>query len=225
MRTTSATRPERHLRHVRSVYERAAGHYEGYRRAWLAVAGSEADGAMLEQIVSTAHCLPHPRVLDAGAGTGALSRLLTTALPDVHPVMADLSPTMLAEAAGIDGSRAVATLEALPFSDDTFDIIMCGWVIETAAHPAAVITELLRVLRPGGLLIYSFCTRPLRRLDRWRTGPVRALVHAVFVGHFLTKRETPFHECASSSRRSFRAGLVTVVSLGKCCWVLPAILP
>ncbi len=225
MTPTRTGRPGHRSRHVRSVYELAAGHYEAYRRAWLAVAGREADAAMLQQVVATGRPLKNPRVLDAGAGTGALSRLLTTELPHLRPVLADLSPRMLAEASDVGGLRAVATLDALPFADDTFDIIACGWVIETVARPAAVITELLRVLGPDGLLTYSFCSRPLRRLDRVRTGPLRSLVHAAFAGHFLTSRQTPFHECGRSSRRSFRAGLVTVISLGKCCWVSPAMLP
>lgn len=215
----SDARSQRRSRHVRSVYERAAGRYGDYRRMWLAVAGKEAEQAMLRQIVAAASRLQNPRVLDAGAGTGGLSRLLTAQQPDVRPFLVDLSPAMLAQASDIDGLRTTVTLDALPFPDDTFDIIMCGWVIETVANPDVVITELLRVLSPNGLLTYSFCSKPLRRLDRWRTWPLRSLVHVAFAGHFLTSGETPFHQCAKSTRQGFRAGRVTVISLGKCCSV------
>lgn len=158
-----------------------------------------------------------PQVLDAGAGTGALSRRLAQALPGVHPVLVDLSPGMLARAGDLADPRAVASVAALPFADDTFDVVMSAWVIETVDSPYAAVTEMLRVLRPGGLVAYSFCSRPSRRRDRWRTGPTRAVVHALFAGHFLREEQTPFHDCATSRRSSFAAGAASVVLLGKCC--------
>ena len=207
-------------RHVRSVYQRVAGRYDrDYRRAWLAVAGGAAENAMLAQVIAHLSDRTSPRVLDAGAGTGALSRELAEVLPAVRPVLVDLSPAMLAEAAGLHAPRAIANLAALPFANAQFDVVMSAWVIETVDDPRAVITELLRVLRPDGQLIYSFCTRPGRRRDRWRTAPLRAVVHALFAGHFLTEAQIPFHDCDRSSRITFAGGAVTVVSLGTCCTV------
>ena len=153
-------------------------------------------------------------MLDAGAGTGALSRELAAALPTVHPVLVDLSPAMLARAEDLRDLRAVASLDALPFHDGQFDVVLCAWVIETVDDPRAVVTELLRVLRPGGLLLYSFCSRPRGRGSRWRSGLLRAVVHSVFAGHFLANAWIPFHDCEVSSRASFAHGAVTLVSLG-----------
>jgi len=207
-------------RHVRSVYERAAAGYDGhYRRWWLAAAGRSAEQAMLAAVVPVVSALHHAQVLDAGAGTGALSRQLQQSVPGLHPNLVDLSPAMLARAADLGDPRAVVTLDALPFADDTFDVVLCGWVIETVNDPAAVITELLRVLRPNGLLTYSFCSLPTRRRDRWRTVPLRAIVHSLFAGHFLAQEQTPFHDCGRSSRRTFAGSAVTVITLGKCCTV------
>jgi ubiquinone/menaquinone biosynthesis C-methylase UbiE len=206
--------------HVRAVYERAASGYDRfYRRAWIAAAGGRAEQAMLNQVAVTLASLDHPRVLDAGAGTGALSRRLARLLPKIHPVLVDLSPAMLARAADLADPRAVASVTALPFGDGTFDAVVCAWVIETVDDPHAAVTELLRVLRPGGRLVYSFCSRPTERRDRWRTGPLRAIVHGVFAGHFLDDAQTPFHRCDVSHRTSYAGGAVTVVSLGTCCTV------
>ena len=174
---------------------------------------------MLDAVTRAASAAGRPRVLDAGAGTGALSRRLAQALPDVHPVLVDLSPGMLARAGALHDPRAVASVAALPFADDTFDVVMSAWVIETVDSPSAAVAEMLRVLRPGGLLAYSFCSRPARHRDRWRTGPTRAVVHALFAGHFLREEQTPFHDCATSRRNSFAAGAASVVLLGKCCTV------
>lgn len=206
--------------HVRAVYERAAGGYDRYyRRAWIAAAGGRAEQAMLSLVAGTLATLDRPRVLDAGAGTGALSRGLARRLPDVHPVLVDLSPGMLARAGDLGDPRAVASVTALPFADGTFDVVVSAWVIETVDDPHAAVSELLRVLRPGGRLVYSFCSRPPKRRDRWRTGPLRAIVHGAFAGHFLDDAHTPFHQCSVSSRISYAGGAVAVVSLGTCCTV------
>ncbi|MCW2605491.1 MAG: ubiquinone biosynthesis protein UbiE [Frankiales bacterium] len=126
---------------------------------------------MLDAVTAAVRAKVGPTVLNAGVGTGALSRRLARAVPGVHPVLVDLSPGMLAGAVDLAGPRAVASVAALPFPDSTFDVVMSAWVIETVDDPAAAVTEMLGVLRPGGLLAYSFCSRPARRWDRWRTGP------------------------------------------------------
>jgi ubiquinone/menaquinone biosynthesis C-methylase UbiE len=212
--------PVRRSAHVRGVYERAARGYDKYyRRAWLASAGGDAERALLARAVAVLADLDHPQVLDAGAGTGALSRELTAALPAVHPVLADLSPAMLARAGDLGDPRVVASVEALPFADEQFDVVLCAWVIETVDDPRVAVTELLRVLRPGGLLLYSFCSRPADRAARWRSALLRAVVHLFFAGHFLAESQIPFHDCAVSSRSDFAGGAATLVSLSTCCTV------
>ncbi len=59
---------------VRSVYDRAAPRYERFRKLWLDLAGAEAEAAMRRQL--GAILAPRQRVLDAGAGTGAMSRVV-----------------------------------------------------------------------------------------------------------------------------------------------------
>jgi ubiquinone/menaquinone biosynthesis C-methylase UbiE len=205
---------------VLSTYERAAARYDRvWRRLWLQVAGGSAENAMLDSVVRAASTMDDPRVLDAGAGTGALSRRLTVALPKLCSVLVDLSPGMLAQAANLHAPRVVASVQALPFADETFDLVVSAWVIETVDSPRAAVKEMLRVLRPGGALVYSFCYRPLRRRDRWRSGPTRAVVHALFAGHFLREEQTPYHDCAMSRRSSFARGAATVIVLSKCCTI------
>ena len=210
---------------VLATYERVAGRYDRYwRRLWLLVAGGAAERAMLDAIGGDqgARALLRARPELVSTVAGALSRRLARELPAVRPVLVDLSPGMLARAGDLGVPRAVASVDALPFADGTFDVVMSAWVIETVNSPTAAVTEMLRVLGPDGLLAYSFCSRPARRRDRWRTGPTRAVVHALFAGHFLREEQTPFHDCAVSRRSSFAAGAATVVLLGKCCTVAAA---
>lgn len=205
---------------VLSTYERTAARYDRvWRRLWLRVAGGAAETAMLGAVLGAASAMNGPRVLDAGAGTGALSRRLILALPGLRPVLVDLSPGMLARAADLHVPRAVASVQALPFADGTFDLVVSAWVTETVDSPGAAVTEMLRVLRPGGALVYSFCSRPAGRLNRWRSGPTRAIVHALFAGHFLRDEQTPFHDCDISRRTAFANGAATVIVLGTCCTV------
>ncbi len=126
---------------------------------------------------------------------------------------------MLAHAADLHAPRVVASMQLLPFADSTFDVVMSAWVIETVDNPGAAAAEMLRVLRPGGALVYSFCSRPMGRLNRWRSGPTRAVVHALFAGHFLRDEQTPFHDGDISQRSSFAGGAATVIVLGKCCTI------
>ncbi len=211
---------------VLSTYERTAAHYDRvWRRLWLRAAGGAAEAAMVRAITTAASSMDRPRLLDAGAGTGALSRRLARVLPGVRPVLVDLSPGRLAQAGDLHAPRAVASVQSLPFPDESFDIVVSAWVIETVDSPTAAVTEMLRVLRPGGVVVYSFCSRPVRRRDRWRSGPTRALVHAFFAGHFLTPEQTPFHDCSMSRRTSYANGAATVILLSACCTVTSDALP
>lgn len=53
-------------------------------------------------------------------------------------------------------ARTVAAYgEALPFADASFDIVLSDNVIDHAARPFVIIDEIMRVLRPGGLLFFT----------------------------------------------------------------------
>jgi SAM-dependent methyltransferase len=45
--------------------------------------------------------------------------------------------------------------ERLPFADDTFDIVLCDNVVDHAESPSGIVEELVRVLRPKGLLYFT----------------------------------------------------------------------
>jgi SAM-dependent methyltransferase len=100
------------------------------------------------------------RVVEIGAGTGVnLDHYgsgiedLTLVEPDPH--MGAKLRGRLEERSGAAPARLVtAPAEALPFGDDTFDTAVATLVLCTVPDPVASITELARVLRPDGRLLF-----------------------------------------------------------------------
>jgi ubiquinone/menaquinone biosynthesis C-methylase UbiE len=97
-------------------------------------------------------------ILDVGSGAGQiLKHLLDFADPATEIVGTDLSLTMLRRARrrlkSDRPSLVVADLSALPFADESFDGITCGYVLEHLPDPAVGLAELARVLKPGGRML------------------------------------------------------------------------
>jgi SAM-dependent methyltransferase len=101
-------------------------------------------------------------ILDAGCGNGRYARfLLRQADPDARLTACDFSQQMLRRARSRVASGRVsftaADLTRLPYADASFDAVTCGWVLEHLPDPRPGLTELARVLRPGGKLLLM-CT-------------------------------------------------------------------
>ena len=105
---------------------------------------------------------PAPLVLDVATGTGRLP-LALLAEPDFQGrvIALDLSRRMLAVAAeklAPYGGRVALlhhTAEHLPFPDGAFDLVTCLEALEFMPRPHDVLSELVRVARPGGLLLLT----------------------------------------------------------------------
>jgi SAM-dependent methyltransferase len=125
-----------------------------------------------------------PLVLDVATGTGRLPLALARhAHFEGHVIGLDLSRRMLHHATQCvypynDRMTFIcAPAEALPFDDDTFDIVTCLEALEFMVYPEAVLQELVRVLRPGGTLLVT------QRINtRWMPGKTwgAADIHALF---------------------------------------------
>jgi len=99
---------------------------------------------------------PDMRVLDVAAGTGNAS--LPAAQAGASVTASDLTPELLeagrrrAEAEGLELEWAEADAEALPFEDESFDVVMSSIGAMFAPHHQDVADELVRVCRPGGTI-------------------------------------------------------------------------
>lgn len=101
------------------------------------------------------------RLLDIGCGTGAFLREVKRNFPRLAVTGIDLSEPYLAVARRrlADWSRVAllsAAAEAMPFPDDEFEIVSCIYLFHELPPIVrrAVVREICRVLKPGGLLIF-----------------------------------------------------------------------
>ncbi len=112
-------------------------------------------------------------VLDLGAGTGASFPHLRGT--DLHAIEPD--PHMRRRAArrarelGIDVEIRADRAEALTYDDDTFDAVLAGIVFCTVDDPELALSEVARVLRPGGEFRFLEHVRD----DGWRARLQRAI--------------------------------------------------
>ncbi|MBI4612674.1 MAG: methyltransferase domain-containing protein [Planctomycetes bacterium] len=129
------------------------------------------------------------RVLDAGCGTGHFSRAAWER--GGHVTALDVGPGLLRRVAEkCDARRVVGSAAALPFADRQFDVVICTEVIEHTSHPRGAVSELVRVLSPGGLLIVTVPCRSwkwsLLVADRLKLRPYHG--HENWVGYYELKR-------------------------------------
>lgn len=124
------------------------------------------------RILAAARITDDDRVLDLGAGIG---NILIALAERVHfkapPIGVDVSPALIelgrqeVARAGFDGriELRVAEATALPFADQSFDVVLTSHVIKhfDDATLARAFGEVVRVLRPGGrFLLWEFKRSP-----------------------------------------------------------------
>ncbi len=99
-------------------------------------------------------------MLDAGCGDGRMAGFAAE-LAD-RLALIDIEPANVADALTYVRAIGGATVEGkasdcvpIPYPDDTFDRIMCTEVLEHVDDPTVVMAELVRVARPGALLLLT----------------------------------------------------------------------
>ncbi len=132
-------------------------------------------------------------VLEVGVGTGI-------SLPyyprEMRVTGIDLSPDMLERArervrrsglSNIDGLHEMDA-SALRLPDGSFDVAMAMYVMTVVPDPAAVMSELRRVVKPGGRIIAISHFAPDSHFRRALAAPLRPLWHWLGWNHSVTAR-------------------------------------
>ena len=132
-------------------YDRIKG-YDASYEAWF----------LAHPILDRLEGLRAPLILDVATGTGRVPvALLAQDDFQGRVIGLDLSRQMLFHAAlKLYGDRRRCdlvwhTVEALPFPDGTFDLVTCLEALEFFPQPLDNLRELVRVLRPGGVLVIT----------------------------------------------------------------------
>jgi len=125
----------------------------------------------------TRHVNKEASILDAGAGTGLVGKLLAEqGYKDI--VAMDMSPGMLEEARKKNAYRAFYRMvmgEALDFPSDSFDAVISIGVLTVGHAPASSLDELVRITKPGGHIVFSLRPDVYRdngfkeKQDMWET--------------------------------------------------------
>jgi ubiquinone/menaquinone biosynthesis C-methylase UbiE len=160
-------------------YDRQIAFFEkiwfGGGREWL---GARARGRVLEVAIGTGRNLPH---YPAGVTITGI----------------ELSPAMLAIARRRAGDAGLLTgdAQALPFPGEAFDTVVCALSLCAIPGPATAISEMRRVLVPGGrllLLDHVASTWPPLRAAQWLFERVTIRT----AGEHFTRRQLPLVEAA-----------------------------
>ena len=146
-----------HTSAVADVFATSAGHYDllndvmslGLHRLWK------------REMIVLAQARPGQRWLDLACGSGDLAALLLQNGCEV--VAADPSEEMLALARRRLGDQVQSQLcpaERLAFAEHEFDGVVCAFGLRNFSDPQQGISEMARVLRPGGHCVIMEFSRP-----------------------------------------------------------------
>jgi SAM-dependent methyltransferase len=129
------------------------GHHESVLRShtWRTIANS---AAYLEP-----HLAPGLSLLDVGAGPGTITVEFAARLAPGRVVGIDASSEIMAQATELGRAQdhdnlvfEAADVYALPYPDDSFDIVHAHQVLQHLGDPVAALVEMRRVAKPGGLI-------------------------------------------------------------------------
>lgn len=161
---------------VRLIYQRGAAVYDTVRANVTASDPLHLLGPLRVALAG----IGHAQVLDVATGTGRVPLLLVRQ-PwfEGHIVALDLAPAMLeraraqlAEAGALERVELrCANAAELPWPAESFQVITCLEALEYFPRPRSSLSQMVRLLRPGGTLLISAWTQ---KYARWMPGKALA---------------------------------------------------
>ena len=142
---------------VRAAFDRAASNYDA-----AAALQREVANRMLERLDYVR--LDPARILDVGSGTGYCSNQLARRYPHAKLFQLDFAEGMLKQSRKQLGlwrrlkrktNFVCAEAEQLPYADASMDMVISNLTIQWCTDLLKVFSEFKRVLRPGGLLMFT----------------------------------------------------------------------
>lgn len=134
---------------------RWSGRAEAYQASFARLCAHPVDA-----LLDAARVAAGTRVLDVGTGTGAAAAAAVRRHATVTAVDAEPSMVALAAESVPEANVSVATLPDLPFDDDAFDAAVANFVLNHVGQPRRTLTELRRIIRPGGWVALTIWAVP-----------------------------------------------------------------
>jgi malonyl-CoA O-methyltransferase len=140
--------------HIRRRFERAAATFD--ESDFVHTVTRDGLLARLEPLLVDART-----VVDLGAATGTANRALAKRFKGANVISVDIAHRMLKKAREkkrwlSKSTFAQASADALPFPDESIDVVFSNLLLPWANEPATIFTEIARVLRKGG--VFAFAT-------------------------------------------------------------------
>jgi SAM-dependent methyltransferase len=160
---------------VKESVERLGHDPNGRNHPETAAGGYASNNGTVEFYQRVLAVLPEgARVLDLGAGRGSCFEenhgpwqrwLLRLGKRYSRRIGADVDPAVQTNPE-LDEARIIEPGKPLPFADESFDLVLCDWVVEHIEHPEEFAAEVRRVLKAGGW----FCARTPNRWSYFSVG-------------------------------------------------------
>ena len=195
---------ERQLAYQESKSRRAKGHEEAYIASM-----SQASARVRAKVEAIRAISADARVLEVGSGAhGLIFYFGARRGVGVDPLAAHYARLFPAWQNRV--ATAAAFGEHLPFSDATFDVVLCDNVVDHAEGPVQIASELVRVLAPGGVLYFTVNVHhPVYRVAAAAHRAANAAGLRVEVGPFA---DHTVHLTIAQARRMFQGVPLKVVS-------------
>ncbi|MBI1885177.1 MAG: methyltransferase domain-containing protein [Chloroflexi bacterium] len=117
----------------------------------MIVSPAIADARRLRHFVAFVRPRREDEVLDVAPGTGLLAGIFARRVRAVAVLAGDAGPARLRRRRDVTLHKG--SPEAVPFADDSFDIVSCGSSFHHLPSPKEALAEMARVCRPGGRLV------------------------------------------------------------------------
>ena len=161
--------------------------------------------------------------LDIGTGTGLIPIMLAARSPGLRLTGVDLSEPMLQKARNAAVEAGVADrldfrlgdAKSLPFSEGSFDLVLCNSLLHHLPAPLALFNEISRVAKPGCAILLRDLRRPSRLefllhagwFGRHYSGVMRQLYRdSLRAAYTRTELEDLLHRSRLAGARVFRSG-------------------
>jgi SAM-dependent methyltransferase len=138
-----------------------------------------------------AELAPRAHVVEIGSGPGRLAVTLAEAAPEIRVTGVDVAPDMVERATTLAARSGVADrvrflvgdAASLPFPYATFDLAVSTFSAHHWPDPAKGLTEIYRVLRPGGMARIYDLTGWLRQVEQHGPGVPELAAGSPFAEH------------------------------------------